>query len=86
MSTLSPDKRFELHLFTRDDDSYFYSATNYYWHIISVETGDELFSFSGSSHQDSGGSRESGVKDVYFLPGNTGIVAMHYDGSQSSTR
>lgn len=84
MNTLSPDKRFELHQFTRDDDSYFYSFTDYYWHVTSVETGDELFSFSGSSNQDSSGSKESGVKEVYFSNDDLTVVALNYDGSQDS--
>jgi hypothetical protein len=84
MSTLSPDKRFEIHLFTRDDDSYFYSSTDYYWYVTSVETGDELFSFSGTSSQDSSGSKETGVKDVYFLNDGLGIIALLDDGSQNS--
>jgi hypothetical protein len=84
MSILSPDKRFEIHLFTRDDDSYFYSSTDYHWHVTSVETGDELFSFSGSSSQDSSGSKETGVQDVDFLDDGLGIIALPYDGSPTS--
>jgi len=86
VNNLSPDKRFELHYFTRDDDSYFYSNTDYYWHVTSVETGDELFNFSGTSNQDSSGSKESGVRDVYFLNDSLGVVAENYDGSQDSHR
>jgi hypothetical protein len=81
MPILSPDKRFEIHLFTRDDDSYFYSSTDYYWHVTSVETGDELFSFSGNSSQDSNGSKESGVQKVYFL--NDRVEVLQYDGSKN---
>jgi len=86
VKNLSPDKRFELHYFTRDDDSYFYSNTDYYWHVTSVETGDELFSFSGTSNQDSSGSKESGVRHVYFSNDDLCIVAKNYNGSHDSYR
>ena len=86
MKNLSPDKRFELHLFTHDDDSYFYSNTDYYWHVTSVETGDELFSFSGTCNQDSSGSKESGVSHVHFSNDELCIVVENYDGSKDSFR
>ena len=34
--------KFEIVEYTKDDDSYMYSDTDYYWHVASVQTGDEL--------------------------------------------
>jgi hypothetical protein len=86
MKNISPDKRFEIHLFTRDDDSYFYSNTDYYWYITSVETGDELFSFSGSDSQDSNGSKKNGVEHVDFMQNGLGVIVLNSEGSQESFR
>jgi len=78
MGELSPDGRFEIHTHRRDDDSYFYSDTDYSWWIAIVETGDEIAQFSGSSCDRRDGLHEDGVERVCFDGGF--VVATGYDG------
>ena len=58
--------QFEIIYRTRDDDSYFYSNTDYEWYIRSLETGDQVYSFFGSNQSDANGSYDSGVQSVSF--------------------
>ena len=78
MSERSPDGRFEMHTHRRDDESYFYCDTDYYWWIAVVETGDEIAQFSGSSFDRRGGLHEEGVERVSFDGGF--VIATGYDG------
>ena len=50
----------------------------------SLETGDELFSFTGSSDSDSSGTRERGTDRVYF--DGDYLVSVGYDGVKKKHR
>ena len=62
----SEDGKFEIICHTKDDDSYFYSDTDYSWVIVSTETGDELTAFYGHSCQRRDGNSEAGVENAVF--------------------
>ena len=78
MSLPNVKERFEIIYRTKDDDSYFYSNTDYTWYVRSLQTGDELFCFSGYSNADAHSSREEGVSSVHF--DGYKVVAKHFDG------
>lgn len=77
METARP--RFEIIAHRRDDDSYFYSDTDYSWFVRSLETGDELASFFGSDNAGRLGSSTNGVASVSI--DDTEVVAIHHDGT-----
>ena len=79
--TKSADGRFEIIVHREDDDSYFYSDTDYSWYVRSVETGDELASFSGSSSSGRSGSDERGTRTVRFSESSDVVEATNVDGT-----
>ena len=79
MST-SPDGRFEIIPYTHDDDSYFYSDTDYYWSVASVETGDELLSYSGYWNSRRDGDMKDGTESVAFGESGDAVVSTSFDG------
>lgn len=73
---------FSIDHYTKDDDSYMYSDTRYYWDIRSSEFGDEFCSFSGYSNQSSAGTQEGGADRVAFSEDGSAVVATNYDGTE----
>ena len=71
-------EHFEIIYRTKDDDSYFYSNTDYTWYVRSLQTGDEVFCFSGYSNADANSSSEGGISSVH-LDGYK-VIARHFDG------
>lgn len=59
-----------------------YSYTRESWEVYSVETGEILESFSGSSDADASGSSNSGTDSVQFSEDDQWVVAKDYDGSE----
>jgi hypothetical protein len=79
MSTC-PVRRFEIVYYTHDDDSYFYSDTDYYLSVASVETGDELLSYSGYWNSRRDGDVKDGTESVEFTESGDAIVSTSFDG------
>ncbi len=82
MERISKNKIFQIHIHTKDDDSYFYSNTSYQYSVISIQTGDELFSFSGSSNSNHSGTSESGISDIFFDNDANFLIIKHYDSKK----
>ncbi len=80
MSKFSENGKFEIIEHQTDDDSYFYSDTDYSYYVASVETGDELFDFYGHSYSGRGGVDKGGVKKISFENDKNSIKVEHYDG------
>lgn len=80
MST-SPDGRFEIIYYTHDDDSYFFSDTDYYWSVASVETGDELLAYSGYWNSRRDGDMKDGTESVEFAESCDAVVSTGFDGT-----
>jgi hypothetical protein len=73
-------EKFEIIYHTRDDDSYMYSDTDYSWFVKSMQTGDEIASYSGHWYQNSSGDSQGGVESVEFDDDGGTIVATQFDG------
>ena len=85
MEELSPDGKFRidsyridvkskpLHIFTK-------YITQYLFSVSSIETGDELMLFSGSSHSWFAGKTESGVSAVFFSKTEDAVVVKRFRG------
>ena len=80
MNKLSKNGKIEIMNYQKDDDSYFYSDTDYSNYVASIETGDELFDFYGHSYSGRGGTDEGGVEKVSFENEENSIKVEHYDG------
>ncbi|MFL5728997.1 MAG: hypothetical protein ACJ75J_05855 [Cytophagaceae bacterium] len=74
--------RFEILEFSKDDESYFYSHSDYSFHILCKETGDELWRFSGSTSSDRDSNREDGVRYVEIDETETEALVLYYDGKE----
>jgi hypothetical protein len=75
-------KKFSIEETRKDDDSYFYSYTRYSWHVISTDTGDELFDFYGTDDEDQGGRTETGVRNVRFHDTKHAIVVEYAENGK----
>lgn len=84
MAYVSSNGKFEIIEYRKDDDSYFYSDTDYSYYVVSVEMGDELFAFYGHSYSGRSGTDEGGVKKVSFSDDNKLIEVDHYDGKKET--
>jgi len=73
-------KKFEVIDYSRDDDSYMYSDTDYYWHVRSLQSGDELADYSGSDCENSAGRTRSGIRTVTLDEENLTVTAVPYEG------
>ncbi len=71
--------KFEIVEYAKDDDSYMYSDTDYYWHVASVQTGDELASYSGYHNESSAGVQKGGARSVGFNEDMTEVIISNYD-------
>ncbi len=80
MSSYSKNGKFEIIDYQHDDDSYFYSDTKYYWHIVSTETGDELYKFSGYDYASRDSGSDGGVEDVTFDNENNQVITELFNG------
>src|SRR4051812_13587215 len=72
--------RFHVEDWSKDDDSYMYSDTDYTYVIVCTDTGDELDRFWGSSYSNSSGTTEDGARAVRIEGGEAAIS--NYDGTE----
>jgi hypothetical protein len=77
----SANGKFEIVYQTRDDDSYFYSYTDYSWYVIAVATGDELMDFYGHWNQGRGDDDKGGAENVTFTSNSDAVVVNNFDGT-----
>jgi len=84
MNTIDKNRKFQIHLYSTDEVSNVFCYTNYSWYVTSLQTGDELFSFSGSCNEDSSGATESGVSCLSFDNKLNKLVVDYYDSRKES--
>ena len=65
----------------KDDASYMYSDTTWYWDVEDLKTKKIIYNFVESEYGDSSGWRSSGTEHVRFSDDNQFVIAENYDGS-----